>query len=101
MEGVNKKLCKGTVAACYTAGEQMRTNKFFLTKAEARSTAQEIVKTHFGMDDAAANKWLDAEGNFESAWNYWDVLGAGKVDAVGSQTLYRYMTRKLGDLDLQ
>ena len=78
----------------------MRTNHFYLTKAEARNTAVEILGTHFGMDSAAANAWLDA-GNFEDAWNYWDVLGAGKVDAVGSQTLYRYMTRKLGDLDLQ
>ena len=83
IEGVDKKKCKGTVAQCFTKGEEMRTNKFFLTKADAKVKAVEILGTHFGMSGAEANTWLDA-GNFEDAWNYWDVLGAGKVDAVGS-----------------
>ena len=93
LEGIDKKKGKGK-------GDEMRTNHFYLEKANARGIAIEVLGTHFGKSPAEANAWLDA-GHFEEAWNYWDVLGAGKVDAVGSSTSFRYLTRQLGDLDLQ
>ena len=93
IEGVNKGKGKAK-------GDDMRTNKFYLEKGEAKKLAVEILGTHFGKSPAEATAWLDS-GNFEAAWNYWDVLDAGKVDVVGSQTFFRYLTRQLGDLDLQ
>ena len=93
LEGVEKKKGKAK-------GDEMRTNHFYLEKSKARELAIEILGTHFGKNPADAGAWLDA-GHFEEAWNYWDVLGAGKVDAVGSSTFFRYLTRSLGDLDLQ
>ena len=93
IEGVDKKKGKAK-------GDEMRTHKFYLEKDNAKKIAVEILGTHFGKSPADATAWLDA-GNFEEAWNYWDVLGAGRVDANGSSVFFRYLTRKLGDLDLQ
>ena len=97
IEGVDKGK-KGKINK--TAGDAMRTHKFYMDKATARKLAVEILGTHFGKSEAEANAWLDS-GKFQEAWNYWDVLDAGRVDAVGSSTFFRYLTRSLGDLDLQ
>merc|ERR1712238_73932 len=78
LEGVDKKKGKAK-------GDEMRTNHFYLEKSKARELSIEILGTHFGKNAADAGAWLDA-GHFEDAWNYWDVLGAGNVDAVGSST---------------
>ena len=52
------------------------------------------------MNEAEANKFMEDKGQFDKAWDYYDVNGAGKIDAVGSSSFFRYLTRKLGDLDI-
>ena len=42
----------------------MRTNHFYLEKAEAKTIAVEILGTHFGMSPPQALAWLD-DGHFE------------------------------------
>jgi hypothetical protein len=76
--------------------------KFYITKAKAHTVAEEILCTHFKKCGAEATTWLDdpALHRWEHAWEYFDVLKAGKVDAVGSPTLFRYLTQDLGWLDL-
>ena len=75
---------------------------FYITKAQSHKLAEEILCTHFSKCGADGTKWLDdADLNrFEHAWEYFDVLKAGKVDAVGSSTFFRYLTTPLGWLDI-
>jgi len=75
---------------------------FYITKAQSHKLAEEILCTHFKMCGADASTWLDdaSLNRFEHAWEYFDVLKAGKVDAVGSSTLFRYLTTPLGWLDI-
>ena len=75
---------------------------FYITKAKAHKIAEEILCTHFKKCGADATNWLDdpALNRWEHTWEYWDVLKAGKVDAVGSPTMFRYLTQDLGWLDL-
>merc|ERR1719198_786556 len=76
--------------------------KFYISKAQAHTLAEEILCTHFKKCGAEATTWLDdpAMHRWEHAWEYFDVLKAGQVDAVGSPTLFRYLTQDLGWLDL-
>jgi len=78
------------------------TGHFYISKAQAHTVAEEILCTHFKKCGAEATTWLDdpALHRWEHAWEYFDVLKAGKVDAVGSPTLFRYLTQDLGWLDL-
>ena len=76
-----------------------RTHRFYLTKDAARRTAVEILGTHFGMQGAEANDYLAS--HFEDAWNYYDVNSEGRLDAVGSSSFFRFLTKRLGELDLQ
>ena len=75
-----------------------RTNKFVMTKDGAKNASREVLATHFAMNAAEQDEFL--ANNFESAWNYWDVNGAGAIDTVGVATFFRYLTKKLGSLDL-
>jgi hypothetical protein len=78
------------------------TGTFYISKAQAHTLAQEILCTHFKKCGAEGTEWLDdaAMHRWEHAWEYFDVLKAGKVDAVGSTTLFRYLTQDLGWLDI-
>jgi hypothetical protein len=78
------------------------TGHFYITKAQSHSLAEEILCTHFKTCGAEASKWLDdaSLNRFEHAWEYFDVLKAGKVDAVGSSTFFRYLVQPLGWLDI-
>merc|ERR1719198_2780331 len=75
---------------------------FYITKAMAHTVAEEILCTHFKKCGAEATEWLDNADlhRWEHAWEYFDVLKAGKVDAVGSSTLFRYLVQPLGWLDI-
>merc|ERR1719263_951669 len=37
---------------------------------------------------------------FDSAWDYYDINGAGRIDSIGSSSLFRHLTRSLGAVDL-
>ena len=78
------------------------TGHFYITKAQAHTVAEEILCTHFKKCGAEATEWLDNADlhRWEHAWEYFDVLKAGKVDAVGSSTLFRYLVQPLGWLDI-
>ena len=76
-----------------------RTHQFYLTKASARDAATEVLGTHFGMKGQEAADFLSK--NYDAAWDYFDVNGAGRIDAIGSSTFFRYLTRSLGAVDLQ
>ena len=59
------------------------------------------------MCGADGEKWLgeysdnNAFGNrWDEAWKYWDVLGKGKIDAIGSSVMFRHLCLSLGDLDI-
>lgn len=80
-----------------------------ITKGQGYKLAQEILCTHFKKCGAEGTDFLDSFAGdqhsfgtrWEEAWNYWDVLKAGKIDAVGASVLYRHLCKPLGDLDLQ
>ena len=76
-----------------------RTDSFHLTKAQAKNAALEVLNTHFSLKGAEAQAFLNA--NFDKAWNHYDVNGAGQIDYQMMGTLYRYMTKSLGEIDLQ
>jgi hypothetical protein len=78
------------------------TGHFYISKAQAHTVAEEILCTHFKKCGADATTWLDdaALHRSEHAWEYFDVLKAGKIDAVGSSTFFRYLTTPLGWLDI-
>ena len=75
------------------------TGHFYLTKNNGRLVAAEILCTHFKKCGADAETFL-AE-NWDDTWKYWDVNNRGKVDVVGSGTLFRHLVKPLGELDLQ
>ena len=83
-------------------GDPKPSGHFYISKAQAHTVAEEILCTHFKKCGAEATTWLDDSSlnRWEHAWEYFDVLKAGKVDAVGSPTLFRYLTQDLGWLDL-
>jgi len=82
---------------------------FMITKGQGYKLAQEILCTHFKKCGAEGTDFLNSFAGdqhsfgtrWEEAWNYWDVLKAGKIDAVGASVLYRHLCKPLGDLDLQ
>ena len=79
---------------------------FFITKETGRKVAKEVLCTHFSKCGEAGETYLDEQINhdvnrWEDAWKYWDVNDEGKVDAVGSSVLFRYLCKPLGELDLQ
>ena len=89
-----------TTYAHEPAGKKgVRTHTFVMTKDGARNAAKEVLATHFAMNAEEQAQFLD--DNFEKAWNYYDVNGAGSIDAIGVSTFFRYLTKKLGALDLQ
>ena len=98
---------KGKVAA--KAHHPLPSGAFVITKAQGYKLAEEILCTHFKKCGADATAYLESFAGdqhsfgtrWEEAWNYWDVLKAGKIDAVGSSVLYRHLCKPLGDLDLQ
>ena len=63
--------------------------------------------THFSKCGQAGEDYLEDQVNYDQAnrwddaWKYWDVNSEGKVDAVGSSVLFRYLCKPLGELDLQ
>lgn len=82
---------------------------FVITKGQGYKLAEEILCTHFKKCGADATAYLESFAGdqhsfgtrWEEAWNYWDVLKAGKIDAVGASVLYRHLCKPLGELDLQ
>jgi len=97
----------GAVAA--GAHHPLPSGKFFISKSQGFKLAEEILCTHFkkcgGDGEAWLNEFAGDQHSFgtrwDEAWNYWDVLKAGKIDAVGASVLYRHLTLPLGNLDLQ
>ena len=93
----------------YDAHHPLPSGRFFISKAQGRKLGEEILCTHFKKCGADAGEWLDEYAGdqhsfgtrWEEAWNYWDVLKAGKIDAVGASVLYRHLCLPLGALDLQ
>ena len=83
-------------------GDPKPNGHFSITKAQAHSLAEEILCTHFKKCGGDASTWLDdpAMHRYEHAWEYYDVLKAGEIDAVGSSQFFRYLTQDLGWLDI-
>lgn len=87
------------------------TGKFWVTKADARKVAGEVICTHFKRCGADAAAWLDSDDHnnndgigtrFDVAWSYYDVNKQGRLDAIGMiANFMRHMFRPLGQLDLQ
>lgn len=73
--------------------------RFYLTKANARRAAAEVVCTHFAQCGADGENYLKL--HYDDAWNYYDVNRDGRIDAVGVSQFFRYLTRPLGAIDLQ
>ena len=77
-----------------------RTGDFYLEKDGAKKVAMEILQNNFHLDQKKALDYINK--NFDQAWDYYDFNDTGRIDAIGgAQTLFRWFTRKLGDLDLQ
>jgi len=93
---------EGTTGGDKPGDQPKKTGLFYITKAQSHSLAEEIICTHFKKCGAEGKTWLDdaAFNRFEHAWEYFDVLKAGKVDAVGSTTMFRYLVQPLGWLDI-
>ena len=70
-----------------------------MTKDAAKNASREVLATHFAMNATEQDAFL--ADNFDKAWTYYDVNGAGAIDTVGVSTFFRYLTKKLGALDLQ
>jgi hypothetical protein len=93
----------------YDAHHPLPSGAFFISKGQGRKLGEEILCTHFKKCGADASEWLDEFAGdqhsfgtrWDEAWNYWDVLKAGKIDAVGASVLYRHLVKPLGELDLQ
>ena len=83
-------------------GDPKPNGHFYISKAQAHHIAEEVLCTHFKKCGADATTWLDdpAMHRYEHAWEYYDVLKAGKLDAVGSSQFFRYLTQALGWLDI-
>ena len=75
------------------------TGAFYLTKADARRAAVEVICTHFKKCGAEGEKYLNFY--YEDAWNYYDVNRVGRIDAIGVSQFFRHLTRPLGMIDLQ
>lgn len=98
---------KGKTAA--DAHHPMPSGHFMISKFQGKKLAEEILCTHYKKCGGDATEWLDDfagdqhsfGSRWDEAWNYWDVLKAGKIDAVGASVLYRHLCKPLGDLDLQ
>ena len=93
----------------WDAHHPLPSGKFFIRKDQGYKLAQEILCTHYKKCGESGTAFLEefAGDNhtfgtrWEEAWNYWDVLKAGQIDAVGASVLYRHLCKPLGDLDLQ
>ena len=97
---------EGKVA--FDAYHPVPSGKFFITKVTGKTIALEVLCTHFKKCGAEGEDYLSghpssgpADDRWEDAWAYWDVNKEGKVDAVGSSVLFRYLCKPLGELDLQ
>jgi hypothetical protein len=75
------------------------TGAFYLTKVTARKASEEVLCTHFKKCGAEGKKYLDFY--YEDAWNYYDVNRVQRIDAIGVSQFFRFLTRPLGDIDLQ
>ena len=76
-----------------------RTHRFYIHHDAAKKVGLEILATHFGLKGVDAEKYMSQK--FEDAWNYYDVLNEGRIDAVGSNNFFRFLCKPLGELDLQ
>ena len=93
----------------WDAHHPLPSGKFLISKTQGYKLAQEILCTHFKKCGPAGEEFLNEYAGdqhsfgtrWEEAWNYWDVLKAGKIDAVGASVLYRHLCLPLGALDLQ
>jgi hypothetical protein len=80
-------------------GHPQPTGHFTLTADTARTAAAEVVCTHFSKCGKDGDDYLSKY--FQDAWNYYDVNREGKIDAIGVSQFFRFLTRPLGDIDLQ
>ena len=80
-------------------GHPQPTGHFTLTQDTARLAAAEVVCTHFSKCGKDGQDYLDHY--YQDAWNYYDVNREGKIDAIGVSQFFRFLTRPLGDIDLQ
>jgi len=93
----------------YDAHHPLPSGAFFVSKGQGKKLAAEILCTHYNKCGSDAEDWLDTFSGeqrsfgtrWEEAWNYWDVLKAGKIDVIGASVLYRHLCKPLGNLDLQ
>lgn len=93
----------------FDAHHPLPSGAFLISKTQGKLLAEEVLCTHYKKCGADATAWLDEFSGeqrsfgtrWEEAWNYWDVLKAGKIDAVGASVLYRHLCKPLGNLDLQ
>lgn len=107
IEGMTGPAEDGKVAA--DAHHPEPNGKFYITKETGKKVALEILCTHFKKcgDDGEAflEEPLQSAGvednRWDEAWKYWDVLGAGKIDVVGSSTIFRHLCKPLGELALE
>ena len=75
------------------------TGSFYLTKDAARKASVEVICTHFKKCGAEGKKYLDLY--YDDAWKYYDVNRVGTIDAIGVSQFFRFLTRPLGQIDLQ
>ena len=83
----------------YGKEDPKRTHKFVLSKDAAKRVAAEVLVNNMGQNAAQSTDFI--KQNFEEAWNRYDVLGDGAIDAVWCSQFFRYFTKPLGLLDLQ
>jgi hypothetical protein len=79
------------------------TGAFYINKANGLKIAKEVACTHFKLCGAEGDAWLTSPdlNRYDAAFKYFDVNNTGMVDAVGVGTLFRFLFKPLGWVDLQ
>jgi len=74
--------------------------RYFMRKSTLKQVAYEILATHFGLKGKEADAYLNDK--FDYAFDYYDVNKDGRLDAIGmSAQFFRFLTKPLGEIDLQ
>ena len=74
--------------------------RYFMRKETLKQVAYEILATHFGLKGKAADDYLNDK--FDYSFDYYDVNKEGRLDAIGmSAQFFRFLTKPLGEIDLQ
>jgi hypothetical protein len=70
--------------------------RFFIDKMNAEHVADEVVKTHLGMNQEAANKYV--EKDFPAVWAHADILKRGFIETEAAPMMVRAV---VGEVEAQ